>query len=156
MATQTSHPRLALRAEDDDALPDGAWWPRSRTLARELTELFDEWPASRGAIVRVLYSAPDWEDHPAWVPVHGKRMKTGHFPSDDTHRLVLSMLDASRRRITVIPPATPADEAVRLLGEVTAGTGAAVSVPADPEVSRWDTDGGHDARMSATAKGSRR
>lgn len=152
MAPQKHDPRLALRGQHDDALPDGAWWPRSRVLGQELVELFDEWPTSRGAIVRVLYSAPDWEDRPKWVSVHGKRMKTGHFPSDDTHRLVLSMLDTSRCRITVIPPGTPAAEAPRILGEVTANAGMRPADLADRAVAWWDTDGGHSAVMAAAPR----
>lgn len=119
MATQNDLQRLALGKVAGDPQADGAWWPPSRELGRELAGLFDEWPESMGVIARVLYSPPDWEDRPRWVAVSGKRMKTGHFPTDDTHKLVLSMLDASRCHIVVIPPATPASKAMHILNGVT-------------------------------------
>jgi hypothetical protein len=49
------------------------------------------------------------------VPVPGGRVKTGSFPRDDTHTLVLSMLDGSRRTIAVVPPDTEPDDAARIL-----------------------------------------
>ncbi|GAB3443331.1 hypothetical protein GCM10027517_21680 [Phycicoccus ginsengisoli] len=52
--------------------------------------------------------------------------------------------------------AAPAVEAAPFLGEVTAGDVEARSVAPDPDISRWDTDGGQPARMSATGRGGRR
>jgi hypothetical protein len=115
MATQAPSPRFALRPVLDRELPDGAWWPQSRSLGDQLGELFDLWPTEAGRIVRVLYSPPDWDDHPRSVAVSGRRVKTGSFPHDDTHELTLALLDGQRRTITVIPPETPTTEATGVL-----------------------------------------
>ncbi len=116
MATP-SHPptRLALLSARDGAPADGAWWPQSRQLHDQLGQFFELWPDARGRIVRVLYSPPDWDDHPRSVSVAGRQVRTGSFPRDDSHTLVLSMLDGSRRTIAVVPPDTAPDDAARIL-----------------------------------------
>jgi hypothetical protein len=118
MATQSHPARLALRSIQDKGLPDGAWWPNSRVLSDQLGQLFALWPPEEGRIARVLYSPPDWDDHPRSVPIPRGRVKTGCFPRDDTHQLVLSMLGGDRRTITVIAPDTPAETAATILREV--------------------------------------
>jgi hypothetical protein len=127
MATQSPPLRFALRPVHDRALPDGAWWPESRSLDDQLGGLFALWPAEAGRIVRVLYSPPDWDDHPRSVAVPGRRIKTGSFPHDDTHQLTLSMLDGQRRSITVIPSDTQADVAEDVFDTVTAPAGASAA-----------------------------
>lgn len=111
MATHPPLPRFALRPVFDRHLPDGAWWPENRRLSDQLGRLFALWPPERGRIARVLYSPPDWDDHPRSVEVPGRRVKTGSFPGDDTHRLTLSLFDGSRRSITVIAPDTSLPDA---------------------------------------------
>jgi hypothetical protein len=115
MATHVPSPRFALRPVLDRELPDGAWWPQSRSLGDQLGDLFELWPADGGRIVRVLYSPPDWDDHPRSVAVSGRRVKTGSFPHDDTHELTLALLDGQRRTITVIPPETSTNDATEVL-----------------------------------------
>jgi hypothetical protein len=116
MATPSDPPtRLALLTARTGASVDGAWWPQSRQLHDQIGRLFELWPDARGRIVRVLYSPPDWDDHPRSVPVPGGRVKTGSFPRDDTRTLVLSMLDGSRRTLAVVPPDTEPDDAARIL-----------------------------------------
>jgi hypothetical protein len=110
--------RFSLRPAFDRRSPDGVWWPESRRLDHELTELFALWPPDRGRIIRVLYSPPDWEDRPRSVSVPGRRVKTGSFPHDDTHQLTLSMMDGERRSITVIAPDTSPAEATAALDGV--------------------------------------
>jgi hypothetical protein len=104
-------------------------------LSDQLTLLFDLWPSSQGRIARILYSPPDWDDHPRSVPVSGRRVKTGSFPRDDTHLVTLVLNSGLRRTITVIPPNTPRRKACSLLDTV-AGDG--------PEVPPgWENEGGH-------------
>jgi hypothetical protein len=140
MATHTPATRFALRPVPDRQLPDGAWWPESRTLGDQLGHLFAFWPPEEGRIARVLFSPPDWDDHPRSVAVPGRRVKTGSFPHDDTHQLTLSLLDGRRRSITVIPPDTPVGEAEKVLNGV--GAQRESSGKADPEPAS-DSDGGH-------------
>lgn len=87
-------------------VPDGAWWPRSRCLAKELPALIAAWPVDRGYISRVLFSPPDWDDHPRSVMLPTRHIKTGAFPHDDTHELILTLADHTDRVITVLAPGT--------------------------------------------------
>lgn len=118
--------------------PDGVWWPRSRSLADELPSFFAAWPAERGRIQRVLYSSPDWDDHPQSVAVDGRRVKTGTFPRDDTHMLTVSMEDRRDHLISVIDPTTP----VRAARKALAAFPPARSVSEPGPHGRWDDDGG--------------
>lgn len=136
----TSHPdahAFALRPVFVPGLPDGAWWPQSRDLSDQLQHLFAAWPDDAGRIARVLYSPPDWDDHPRSVEIPGRRVKTGYFPGDDTHQLTLSMLDRERRVITVIPSDASAERAREVLDDITRPVTAAVERPAQ------DTENGH-------------
>ena len=117
----------------------GAWWPESRQLDEELGALVALWPPEHGRIVRVLYSPPDWDDHPRSVAVPGRRIKTGSFPHDDTHQLTLSLLDGQRRAITVIPSDTTAREASKVLASITDA----------PKPTEEDTDARTDAHRQA-------
>ena len=139
--------RFALRSTPDRRRNDGVWWPESRQLGDQLGRLFALWPASAGRIVRVLYSPPDWDDHPRTVLVPGGRVKTGCFPRDDTRQLILSMLDGSRRTITVVPPATSAAVAAGILSEADDMAGLAprsgAGSGADQDHPVWDNEGGH-------------
>lgn len=130
MATRSQSPpaRFALRSVPARQLTDGVWWPQSRRLSDSLGQLFASWPPAEGRIVRLLYSPPDWDDRPRSVSIPGGRIKTGCFPRDDTHQLVLSMLDGTRRTITVIPPDTRADAAADLVDEALDGTGSVADV----------------------------
>ncbi|MCX6408020.1 MAG: DUF5994 family protein [Propionibacteriales bacterium] len=95
--------------------PDGAWWPRSRSLAEELPGFFDAWPPERGRIQRILYSSPDWDDHPHSVTVPGRRVKTGTFPREDTHVLTVCMADRSDHIVAVIASSASADVARQMM-----------------------------------------
>ena len=130
MATHASSPRsapasrLALRTVVDRNQPYGAWWPEGRQLSEELGHLLELWPAQEGRVARVLYSPPDWDDHPRSVAVADRRIKTGSFPRDDTHQLTLSLLDGTRRTIIVIPADTSAHDAQEILDGVGGESGA--------------------------------
>lgn len=109
--------RLALRLSPDRRQLDGAWWPRCRTLASELPLLLAAWPAEAGYVSRVIYSVPDWEDRPRTVYIPNRRglLKTLTFPMDDSHQVMLVMLDGQRRSLVVIPPEVPDATAARYL-----------------------------------------
>ena len=135
--------RFAVRDAFDKNQPYGAWWPRNRTLADQLDDLFSAWPPQAGRIVRVLYSPPDWDDRPRSVAVAGRRVKTGSFPRDDTHQLQLTLGDGVRRAITVIPPETAARAAHDILTAVAADSRVDTS---HTEQAVWDNEGGHGAQ----------
>jgi Family of unknown function (DUF5994) len=143
MATHVPHARFALRPVFDQRLPDGAWWPESRQLSDQLGRLFAMWPPDQGRIARVLYSPPDWEDHPRSVALPGRIVKTGSFPRDDTHQLTLSLLDGSRRSITVIAPDTSLLDAKEILDGIRGlEADPAPSYSAAEQQPVWDNEGG--------------
>ena len=94
--------RLVLKDSGVVGSLDGIWWPHSRDIAAELRELVNRFPAGR--ISRILFSRPDWDTHPRAVQLGGRRMKTGSFPSDDTHLIVLTMADYTVMRLLIVPP----------------------------------------------------
>jgi len=129
MAPHLQSERFALRSPYLRGLPDGAWWPRGRQLSHELAGLFALWPPEAGWISRVLFSPPDWDDHPRSVDTGHRRVKTGSFPQDDTHQLILTMLDGRRLTISVIPPDTPHLVVRRLLADFSPAPAPAEEVP---------------------------
>jgi hypothetical protein len=94
---------------------DGAWWPYSRDLAAELRILVDHFPVANGHIDRVVYSRPDWDTSPRKVQVSRGLMKTGSFPSDDSHLLVLGLSTRRQLELLVVPPSTDAETAEELM-----------------------------------------
>lgn len=117
--------------------PDGAWWPRSRSLAAELPAFFAAWPTERGRIQRLLYSSPDWDDRPHSVVVPGRRVKTGTFPRDDTHVLTVSMANRTDHVITVVDPAATPARARRAMHPFGPDED-----EADDSIPRWSGEGG--------------
>jgi hypothetical protein len=116
-------PRLRLSGSPGGAVLDGAWWPRSRDIEAELADLVDHFPATAGRVYRVVYSRPDWDTQPRSVPVARGRLKTGSFPRDDTHVMVLRMSTGADLRLLVVPSDHPHGDQ-------------AVTVGADP-ANRW-------------------
>lgn len=108
-------PRLVFRPVRTPLLPDVAWWPENRVLEEQLPQLVERWPAHAGRIVQARYSAPDWDDDPAWVMVNGWRVRTSSFAENRLHLLILSLLDHQWRSILVIPPDARPDVARRVL-----------------------------------------
>ena len=127
--------RLSLSDEASNDQVDGSWWPRSRDLQREAAELVDQFPASHGRISRLLFSRPDWDE--SSVDGRGVRsiraargkVKTGSFPSDDTHLMVLTMSSGRRLKLVVIPSDTPQAEGQERLS---AATRTAPTTTSDP------------------------
>ncbi len=96
-----SAPSMPLRLEFAPAAAkgrlSGSWWPRSRDLEHELADLVDHFPAEVGYVSRAIFSRPDWDTVPRKVTVGRGPMKTGSFPRDDTHLMLLTL--ATRRQL---------------------------------------------------------
>ena len=108
----TSHPtpehrgplRLRLGASPGQDRLDGAWWPYSRDLDTEVSDLVQQFPATQPRISRALYSRPDWDTAPRKVATGSRSIKLGSFPSDDTHVLIVQLSDRTRLTLLVVPP----------------------------------------------------
>jgi len=136
-------------------LLDGAWWPRSRDLSRELPALTDVLDTRWGRITRVTVNPAHWPVIPHKVPVTGHTVLVGWFAEQDPHKLILLSYTSGRWDLLVIPPETGAAAAARLMsaaavpGELrTAGDLMAsedTTRDAKETLNReeeWETDGG--------------
>lgn len=102
--------RLTLSPSPDRSPLGGAWWPQTHDLDLELADLVDDFPDHLGNVYRALYSRPDWTSRPRTVVTARRRIKTGFFPRDDTHLLLLSMSTRRSIRLLVVPAEHPAAE----------------------------------------------
>ncbi|WP_235968280.1 DUF5994 family protein [Streptomyces mesophilus] len=119
MATPSGYPpvRLSLKPPGPPSgLLDGAWWPRSRELTRELPSLTDLLDPRWGLITRVTVNPTHWPDAPRKVPVNGHVVKVGWFQDgQDVHQLLLLSYRVQRWDLLIIPPETGAAAAARLM-----------------------------------------
>lgn len=120
-----SAPSLRLALKPDGApkgLLDGAWWPHSRDLLRELPTLTDVLNPLQGRITRISVNPVHWPVVPRAVPVAGREVKVGWFRDEqDPHKLVLLSHRTGRWDLLVIPPQTDAAAAARLMAAATGG-----------------------------------
>lgn len=117
--------RLTLKATGTTrGLLDGAWWPRSRDLLRELPALSDMRAPLWGRITRIAVNPQHWPVLPRKVPVNGHVMKVGWFKAaQDPHKLLLLSYSVGRWDLLVIPPDTGTAAVARLMAAATDGTG---------------------------------
>jgi hypothetical protein len=114
--------RLRLGRAPGQDLLDGAWWPYSRDLESEMSDLVQRFPLDHGSISRVVYSRPDWDSAPHQLTAGPTVIEVGPSPRDDTHVLVLELSDDSRLTLLVVPPDfTPGQGEEALLAGSTAG-----------------------------------
>jgi hypothetical protein len=96
--------RLRLAPDPTHGPLAGSWWPRSRNLELELADLVDHFPKEAGHISRAVFSRPDWDTSPRRVEVGRGPMKTGSFPHDDTHVVLLKLSTGRQLTVLVVPP----------------------------------------------------
>lgn len=109
--------RLRLKsAGDPPGLLDGAWWPYSRDLPRELPPLIDVLDPLWGRIMRIAVNPLHWPPLPRKVPVTGHVVKVGWFTAElDPHKLLLLSRHVGRWDLLVIPPQAEPATAHRLM-----------------------------------------
>lgn len=104
--TPTIRPRLRLKPKaPTTGYVDGAWWPRSDDLSKELPDLLAVLSVRLGVIERVIYNLGDWAKAPTEFEMNGEPIRLGGStgqPVDtiqvigDNHKLIL----------LVVPPGT--------------------------------------------------
>jgi hypothetical protein len=97
-------------------LVDGAWWPRSHDLGRELpcllTALEERWPH----ITRVTVSRSMWRARPGTLLIHGRELHINHSESiPHPHTICLLSYGVGRCDLLVVPPGETPAEAHRLM-----------------------------------------
>lgn len=111
MSEQTGHDRL-----------DGGWWPYTRDLVLEMTDLAQHFPPAHGRIVSAEFSRPDWDTVPRRVTAGARTIRMGSCPDDDTHELVVETSNRGCLTLLVIPPRFTAGQgAEALLAAATPG-----------------------------------
>ncbi|MGP3983997.1 DUF5994 family protein [Streptomyces sp. KR80] len=149
--------RLSLTPVDvGPGLLDGAWWPYSRDLARELPALVDVLDRRWGRITRIAVNPAFWPVIPRKVPVAGHVVHVGWFaPEQDPHKLLLLSYTTGRWDLLVIPPESGEAAAARLMAAAIEPRGrlTASSLMADEEAlsaaenergreAEWESEGG--------------
>lgn len=113
--------RLALSGDFSHGRLDGAWWPQSRNLETELTDLVTNFPAVLGRITCATCSRSDWERAPSEVRVGGEIVEVGQLQQDGTHMVILT-LRSRNLTLLLVPPETSevqAGEAMRVASSPT-------------------------------------
>jgi len=95
--------RLTMGAAAGKDRLDGGWWPHSRDLSIELADLVGNFPSQYGRILRATCSAPDWDDAPRRIAVHGRAVKVGRFRRDESHVIRLTTSGRAVYCLLVIP-----------------------------------------------------
>ncbi|MGX5184669.1 DUF5994 family protein [Streptomyces avermitilis] len=87
---------------------DGAWWPRSRDLASQLTGLLTALTARLGPIARVGLDASAWDERPGHLVVEGHTVRIDWSAVED-NTMIITRGDQDHFLFLVIPPqAAPA------------------------------------------------
>ncbi|WP_236241870.1 DUF5994 family protein [Streptomyces sp. CC228A] len=89
--------------EARDRILDGAWWPRSRDIARELPALVSALSAHLGPVTRVGLDAAAWDELPVRLVIDDRVVHIESFPvGDDT--VLITRGDRDHFSLLVVPP----------------------------------------------------
>ncbi|MFJ2895869.1 DUF5994 family protein [Streptomyces sp. NPDC087218] len=125
-------------------LLDGAWWPRSRDVEREIPPLVTALTAHLGPVTRVGLDASAWDGIPTRLVVDDRVVHLDSFPvGDDT--VLITRGDNDHFSLMVVPPDTPpeaaraamaravrADNVTQAAGILLAGAPGAAATPRGP------------------------
>jgi hypothetical protein len=108
---QHSTARLRLKPKGPQTgLVDGAWWPESACLEKELPDLVAVLSVRLGPVERVLCNLRSWADVPRKITFNGQVLRLGGYrrQSMDTIEVI-----GRRGRLTllVVPPKTGPEDA---------------------------------------------
>ena len=152
----TPRPRFALKpVGPPSGLLDGAWWPHSDDLARELPLLIAELDHGWGRITRVTVDPRHWRQPlPARLPIAGRVIRISWCAVEqDPHKLLLLSFGAGRCDLLVVPPQTDPTTAARLMAAATdpatrQTASALLAAAVALATNTWESDGGVLARAS--------
>lgn len=100
---QARHTPLRLRLKPKappTGYVDGAWWPRSRDLTKELAALAEVLAVRLGRIERVAYALSAWDATARKVVVDGFRVRLEGFTYQDKN--IIHVTGSGRRRISLL------------------------------------------------------
>ncbi|WP_418063026.1 DUF5994 family protein [Pimelobacter simplex] len=118
-------PLRLLLDPDHPARPlDGAWWPQTRDLERELVDLADDLPAEVGDVTGMRISRLGWNPRLGTRTLREVRTQRGlvrveSLPDGDAHLIVLVLSDGRQLRLLVVPAGTKRGVARGLMNRAT-------------------------------------
>jgi hypothetical protein len=105
-------PRLRLKPKaPSTGHVDGAWWPHSDDLLRELPDLLAVLSVRLGPIDRVTYNFADWAAAPAKFPRGGDTVRLSGFYQQQGNTLEVIGINRSKLVLLVVPSRTEPEHA---------------------------------------------
>ena len=107
LASPTPAARLRLKPTDTHTgMVNGAWWPRSRDLVRELPPLIAALEGPWGRIYHATVQVGMWSEFPKKIITGEHVVRVGWFDAEqDPDDICLFSLNGGRRRdLLVVPP----------------------------------------------------
>ncbi|QFU86806.1 DUF5994 family protein [Amycolatopsis sp. YIM 10] len=139
---------------------DGAWWPRTRDLTRELPALLTVLAVRLNVAERFTYHLEDWPPTPRRITVGGKTFRLEGFRSQAAGTVTV-IGQGGRVTLLVVPPETDPEAAhdvqmaaahrdntdsptTLLTGRRTPRYDSAeIAAALEAAMARWEVDGGH-------------
>src|SRR4051794_23232009 len=98
-------PRLRLKPKAPiTGHVDGAWWPRSDDLPRELPDLLAVLSVHLGPIDRVMYHLSDWTTTPARLYTGGRVVRLDGYNRQTANTLEVLGVGREKVLLLVLPP----------------------------------------------------
>ncbi|MEU3465579.1 DUF5994 family protein [Streptomyces sp. NPDC006733] len=115
--------RILLKPQcADRGMVDGAWWPRSRDLSRELPSLVAVLDKRWGRITRVAVNPHRWPEIPKKVPAGIHTVSVGWFDAEqDPDDLLLLSYTVGRWDLLIVPPECDPERASWLMSAAADG-----------------------------------
>lgn len=154
--------RISLKpAGSHPGMVNGAWWPRSRDLARELPPLVAALGPVWGRIYHVTVQRDMWPEIPKQVSTDDHVVRVGWFDAeqDPNDICLISLRGGERWDLLVVPPEFEAEAAELLmvnattLGNLQSASALLAAARADPSghrsdperIAAWESEGGSEA-----------
>ncbi|BBX40931.1 DUF5994 family protein [Mycobacterium simiae] len=90
---------------------DGAWWPHSDDLPRELPNLLAVLSVRLGSVERVMYDLAEWANAPRRLATGGRSVRLDGFRHQPANTLDVRGVGREGIRLLVVPPSTDPDTA---------------------------------------------
>lgn len=151
--------RLRLKQPSDHpGMVNGAWWPRSRDLTRELPPLIAVLDPVWGRIYHVTVQVDMWPEIPNKVVTGDHVVRVGWFDAEQDRNdiCLISLRGGGRWDLLVVPPELDAETAQRLMataatsGNLQSASALLAASNADPtghrsdpgQIADWESEGG--------------
>lgn len=105
-------PRLRLKPKaSTTGHVDGAWWPHSDDLARELPDLLAVLSVRLGAVDRVMYNLAEWPNTQARILVGGRPVRLDGYRRQPANTIEVLGIGRARILLLVVPVLSDPDHA---------------------------------------------